>query len=543
MKPRRGRQRDNVFAMMDDLRADFRAGKDTRFTSRLAGVDPTGSGADYHYRSDQQFLHLIERARHYQRNDRIVGQAVRRLVANVVQDGFTLDPQTGDKGADLALKDHWNDWASDPDQCDVEGELTFNAFEQLSFSSTIVDGDVILLPLQAGSLQAVEAHRLRTPSNTKQNVVHGVKLSDDGKRVEYWITKQDLGLNRPLTKVGDVRPYPARDDQGYRAVLHLFQPQRFSQRRGVSALAPISDDVGMLDDVQFATLVKAQHAALVTILRQRSEGWTPVVNPQLGLQRSEDLGGFTRTIEELNAGLEIASDPGEIVSFDSAKVPSPEFFLHSQLILTFIAINLDLPVAVLLLDPSETNFSGWRGAIDQARMRFRQIQQWLIARLHCPVYRWKVRQWAATDPALRAALARDARATLKHRWNPPRFPYIEPLTDAQADLLAQQNLLDSPRRIQAKKGQDWDDIIEEVAQDFGIAIRRGLAEAQAINSEYPGAGITWRDCVPMSLPQGVQIGAGPDQQQRANQQAEPAGPRRSIEPSKNRFASNGAGHN
>jgi len=37
--------------------------------------------------------------------------------------------------------------------------------------------------------------------------------------------------------------------------------------------------------------------------------------------------------------------------------------------LGILAVNLDLPLCVFLLDASETNYSGFRGAIDQARQR------------------------------------------------------------------------------------------------------------------------------------------------------------------------------
>ena len=43
-------------------------------------------------------------------------------------------------------------------------------------------------------------------------------------------------------------------------------------------------------------------------------------------------------------------------------------------------------------------------AMDQARQRFQAIQRWLIDGFHTPVYRWKVRQWATSDPAIRKAL-------------------------------------------------------------------------------------------------------------------------------------------
>ena len=53
-----------------------------------------------------------------------------------------------------------------------------------------------------------------------------------------------------------------------------------------------------------------------------------------------------------------------------------------------------LPLCVFLLDASETNYSGFRGAIDQARQRWREVQSWMMTSFHGPVYEWKVRQWA-----------------------------------------------------------------------------------------------------------------------------------------------------
>ena len=67
------------------------------------------------------------------------------------------------------------------------------------------------------------------------------------------------------------------------------------------------------------------------------------------------------------------------------------------MLLGILAVNLDLPLCVFLLDASETNYSGFRGAIDQARQRWREVQSWMMGLFHGPVYEWKVRQWAVTD--------------------------------------------------------------------------------------------------------------------------------------------------
>ena len=507
----------SLSTVFQDLRNDFRAGKDTRFTSRLAGVSSSGSGADYHYRSESQFLHMMERARNYQRNDPIVGQGVRRLVANIVQDGFTLDVNTGNEDLDNDLKGRWDEWACTADLCHSEGEFTFSQMEQLALSSVVVDGDVFALPLTSGSLQMVEAHRCRTPKSTTRNVVHGVLMDDAAKRQEYWFTKEDLDPNRQLVKVSDVKPYPARNPNGERNVLHIYQPYRFSQRRGVTALAPVSDTVGMHDDIQFATLVKAQMAALIAILHNRGANWTPGGDQQKGDRETETLaGGHTRTIEGVSAGLEIFSDIDEKLEAFSPNIPSPEFFPHAMMVLTFIAINLDLPVHVLLLDPSNTNFSGWRGAIDQARLRFKQIQKWYAECFHTPIYRWKVKQWAQRDSALRSRLESTEVQLFGHRWNPPAFAYLEPLTDASADLLQQRNALNSPRRIHAARGREWKVVAQEIVSDNGMAILMALEKAKEINALHPDAEVHWRELVSLPTPDGVTVQIGQPEQQQPN---------------------------
>jgi lambda family phage portal protein len=493
----------SITETFNDIRADFRAGQDSRFVSRLTGVASMGSGADYHYRVEQQWLHMLERARFYQRNDQVVGQGIRRVVANIVQDGFRLDPQTGDDALDSDIKARWLAWSTDPDQCHNEGEFSFSEMEILALSSVITDGDTFCLPLKSGQLQFVEAHRCRRPSNTVKNVVHGVLMDDNAKRLEYWFTKENLNPWQPLSKVADIKPYPVRDPKtGERQVFHLYMPYRFSQRRGITFIAPCSDTVGMHDDVQFATLVKSQMAALVAILHERDTGWEPASDQQKGDRYTDAVGanGFTRQIEGVAAGLEVFGDPGEKLRLEAPNIPSASFFPHTMLLLTFIAINLDIPVHVLLLDPSNTNFSGWRGAIDQARLRFKQIQNWMQQKFHAPVYRWWLRQQAANDSAIAAALMRQGPDFFLHRWNPPQFPYIEPFTDAQADDLQINRCLNSRRRIQAARGRDQEEIAAELVADNADMIRRAVKEAGAINTEFPDAEVNWREILSLPLP-------------------------------------------
>ncbi len=499
------------------LRADYDAARQSRFRRSRSSVSGIGRSGDWHYRSDGDYLRIMELSRDFDQNNLVVGQGVNRLVDNVLQEGFTLDPQTGDDDLDKFMKTRWKQWAEDPDRCDLAGELDFHGLEQKALRQTIVDGDVLgVLPQTEEQIEMIEAHRLRSPTRTKRNIVHGVLLDENRRRLEYYFTKNDVDLYQAIL-LRDLAPRPVRDEDGNRQILHIYNPKRISQTRGVSHLAPISDVLGMHDDLQFAKLVQAQSASIISILHTLDESAEGNIPSGYGPESQETLkDGSTRTLMKVSPGTEYWGLPGEKLEGFAPNVPNPEFFPHAMLVLTFVAVNLDLPVSVLLLDPSNTNFSGWRGAIDQARKGWRKIQTWLRLRFHRPVYRWKVRQWLATVPDLKrlqTASKSDSIDVFAHRWNAPEWEYIEPLKDASADLLITRNALNSQRRVQAKRGRDWEEVSTEIVDDNGNAIVKAKTKAQEINKQFPeDQPVHWREVLSLPVAEGVQvsINAGDD---------------------------------
>jgi lambda family phage portal protein len=481
-----------VSAVFDTLRADYQAAGPSRFRSNRPGVGPVGRSADYHVRSERHLMALIEWAREHDRNDPLVGQAVDRVVDNVKPGAFGLNPKTGDEADDALLRDRFNRWAVDKRACDASHRDTFADLSALALRQMIVDGDAFGLLTKAGSVQVVEAHRCRTPTNTKRNVVHGVLLDSVRRPLEYWFTREDLNPSLSPQRVGDMRQVQAD------GVLHVVARRRSSQTRGVTALAPVLDTTGMHADLQFSQLIKAQVAACFAVFREVPLAVRDMAtSDHAGEQSTESLGdGSTRTIEGIGPGMDVTGRPGEKLQGFSPNVPNAEFFQHAQLLITFLAINLGLPRQVLLLDPSDTNFSGWRGAIDQARLGFARLQRRLIDQWHAPVYRWLVGQWLADDPEV-ARIARDARArgrgVFDHEWNPPTWAYIEPTKDAQADDTRLRRNLSSARRVAAERGVDYDALAAEIVADRRRLVVLAIEAAAEVNDEHPEARVDWRD--------------------------------------------------
>ena len=489
----------NFVEQFADLRADYAAAKTGRFRRRRSGLPAMGGPADYHVRNETEFLRILEYARDMDRNDVVVGQIVDRAVQNTIQDGIGLDPQTGDAEVDRELMGRWRSWSEDPTNCDVAGEWCWWDFERFALRQSFVDGDVIVLGLDEGPVQMIEAHRVRTPSGTKRNVVNGVLLNERRKRMEYWITREDVDPMRAISRVSDIIPYPVRDENGDRVLFHPYNPKRSTQTRGVSAFAPIFDLIGMHDDVQFAKLVQAQIVSCFAIIYSREQEFSQAGQmAATGTRTTETLAsGTTRTLEGVSPGMVVDGPPGVKVSGFTPDVPNPEFFPHVKLILQLIGVNLGMPLVLALLDASETNFSGWRGAVDQARLGFRWNQRWLVERLHRPVYLWKVRQWLAEYPELRTAASRLSAAggdIFGHRWNPPRWRYIEPKTDAEADDIRVSKRLISPRRLYAESGiGDHDEFIAEYLDDHAKLIEEAVVRAERINIKAPWARVDWRE--------------------------------------------------
>lgn len=492
----------------EGMRSDFAAAKYSRFRRQRTGILSIGSGADWHYRVQSEFLRIMEYARDMDRNDCIVGQAVDRAVDNQVRSGLKPDPKTGDKSVDDELRERWKAWSTDRDQCDVTGENTFHAQERLAARAVMVDGDVFALPLKEGCLQMVEGHRARTPVSTKRNVVHGVLLDERRKPAEYWFTKDDIDPMQAVRLVSQMERYPARDAEGNRNVFHTYNPKRFTQTRGVSAFAPIFDLLGMFEDVNFAKLVQQQIVSCFAVFHERDINYQSDDGAQAGEQSTENLplDGSTRLLQGIAPGMEIFGKPGEKLAGFSPNVPNAEFFPHMRLILTLIGINLGMPLIMVLLDASETNFSSWRGAIDQARQGFDSNQRTMVDRFYQPVYTWKVGQWCSEDPALRAAAKKLKQKMFAHVWTKPGWPYIDPLKDANADLLRQRNALISPRRLQAERGREWMEVADEIVADNAYAIAAAKKAAKAINAQFPDDDpVHWRELISLPTPEGTQV--------------------------------------
>tara|TARA_R110000824_G_scaffold401665_1_gene613480 strand:- start:926 stop:2569 length:1644 start_codon:yes stop_codon:yes gene_type:complete len=497
-----------VASRFKDLQNEYRAASavNSRFVSTSLGSAAIGVGANVHTVNDSRYFKMMELFRHLEINDRLVGVAVRRLVTNVLQQGMTINPTTGDPDSNKLLKEKFREWSTDKTKCDITERLNFHQMAKIVLKRIIVDGDVFCLPQKKTlKLQFAEAHRCRTPTNMKRRIktavpIHGVEHNEQtGGVVRFHFTKTDVDLAQTVTRVDQVSPRKAS------GVLHLMLPDRFTQSRGVSSLARVPTEAGQYDDAIFAKLVATQVQSCFAIIEEIEVGADEGKDAELLAGNDAVTGEWNKSEVEISPGMILPGKAGRKYKAFSPNLNMADFKEFSHMILGTIAVNLDIPLIVLLLDATQTNFSGWRGALDQARLRFKELQQELIDQFYSPIYKWLVERWIKSDPEVAKIVERLGIKAFSHSWNRPQFTYIEPLKDTTADALQLNTAMVSPVEFHGRQGRDWNEFYPEVVDAYGDAIEAACLRTETINERFEFANINWRDVFPLPVAKGLKI--------------------------------------
>jgi len=487
-----------VMRLVDDAAGPDLAETKADYQSKLDAADPNnrfmrrrqglGGSGDYHI-PEQQLWFVRETSRHMVDNDDLIGNALTKLADNIIQDqGFSLVVETGDPVLDAEITARHREWAGNPRLCDFYGERTWSQIQWQVQFDVDQSGDIFALPIDDGTIQLVEAERCGTYALAAGDLEWlGILRDPSGRKVGYRFMAKPLAPNAVRT-IGDTRVIERYDAEGFLQVLHNYDSKRVSRSRGVPIFTPVMIKVGMLDDLQFATLVKAQSAAAHAVWFKQSDtaagGGRP---PRVGARATETVSAAdgsqsTQYSDAVRYGSSVMLPKGVDAVFHTPVIPSNEHMQHVRELIRQAGGAVGCPLEIILLDASTTNYSGWRGIMDAAHMGWRRRQRDRIGQLHTPVHRLNVRRWAPTMGRVARAKMADG-SIYGHRWVPAAWPYINPLEDAQAGEKLLRTGQTSPRTLLASRGQSYDDVVRDTVEDRGKALRQAITESKKIEQE------------------------------------------------------------
>ncbi len=395
---------------------------------------------------------LRQRMRDLVRNNPLAAQAAQVLVNNIVGPGIRPRAASRDPGLNARVDALWADWTK---RCDRHGHTEFHGLTALAVREMIEGGDVFALrrPGRAGdgpaplSIELREADHLDAARFDSRadgvRIDQGIEYDASGRRIGYWMFPDHPGSQSPVfgRTLESVR-------HGAEGVAHLFERQRV-QSRGVPWGAPAMRPIRDVDDWQRAELVrKKTEACMVGIVfgaDEAEQSIAPVV---------ED--GDGNRIEQFEPGLIAYARNGKDIKFNQPASTGGVYEWH-RVQLHVISAGFRVPYALMTGDLSQSNFASSRVGLNEFRRMVEQLQWQTVIPMFCePVWRWFIE-------AAQISGHLPSEIVIPAEWAPPRFESVNPLQDAQADMLeVRAGFATLPQQI-ARRGYDPGEVLAEWA--------------------------------------------------------------------------------
>jgi lambda family phage portal protein len=417
----------------------------------------TGSDADSEVGRAAPLLRA--RSRDLVRNNPIAANAVQVLVSSMVGAGIRPRAATSNPEFNKRVDDLFSEWA---ESCDFYGLTDFYGLQSLAVRQMIEGGEVLSLrqrgrgmtvPLQIQLKEAdhLDDAKLET-GNGARRIVQGIEYDTDGRRVAYWLLPDHPGsLNRTLADMTQSVRVPAEQ------VAHMFERQRI-QNRGVPWAAPVMRTLRDMDDWQIAELVRKKTEACLVGIVLGGDLDTPLA-PRV--QR-----GDGSEAEQFEPGMIAYANGAQDIKFNQP-AGAGGLYEWMRVQCTIVSAGFRVPYALLTGDLSQSNFASSRVGLNEFR-RMIDMMQWQIV---IPMFCQPAWDWFIESAQLEGRIPDGSVAV---EWAPPSFESVNPLQDANADLIDVRAGFRTIPQMIAKRGYDPDKILEEQAAFLAKADDLGL---------------------------------------------------------------------
>jgi len=425
---------------------------------------------------------LRARARELSRNNPVAKSYLKILLSNVLGHkgiGYQAQVRNNDGTLNSAfnrkIEAAWRDWGK-KGTCTVDGRLSFRELQNVVLKNLATDGEVIVRRVRGFdgnkyryAVQLIDADQLdhlftRAASPDENEIRMGVEVDKWGRPVAYHIQEKhpsDLGGSLLRTRI------PA--DQ----ILHLYDPERISQTRGITWFHPCMFELRMLGGYVEAELVAARTgAAKMGFLEHTDPSSYVEPNPDANYKINAEPG----VIEQLPPGMKFTAW--------NVDHPGNAFPTFVKAMLRFVAGALGVSYNALACDLEGVNYSSMRSGLLIERDQWKMLQSLLREELLQPIFE----DWMSLA-LLSGALVLDSRDParfLAGKWQPRGWVWVAPLKDVQAGILAIGAGLASREALLSDQGVDVEEVFDELSEEAKLADEKDLDIE--INAKAPVVG-------------------------------------------------------
>lgn len=401
----------------------------------------------------------------------VVGPEGLRLQARITDEQDNLAPE-----ANRELERAFRRW-SKRKNCSVDGRLSFSSMQALAVATLAVDGEVFLRKVKGFdnpfgyALQFVDADRIpvtyrRYPElgpggNLTNEIRMGIEVDRWQRPVAYYISKR-----HPSEGGGVMGAIYDRIPAG--EIIHIYLALRPATTRGVPIFHSAMLRMHMLGQYEEAELMASRIAACMGVFFTSKTG--------------DDYAG---TKDPNTGAVEIAIEPAMAQQLPEGVKPEvfnpthpnqnyPEFkkgMLHGS------AAGANVSYASMTGDLRDVNFSSIRQGVLDERDGYRMLQGELDEQFCDPVFEgWLDMALLTGQLRMPSPLTDEARQMILDAvtWRGRGWSWVDPLKDAQAQILSVGAGFKSRHMVCAEMGVEFEDVLEELAREQQMAKEKGV---------------------------------------------------------------------
>jgi len=483
--------------------------------SELAGWNPGNrhAGAGRAFGLDM----ILNRSRDLDENNGWINAGLDRRVESVIGVAIRLSAQPKyellNRDYDWRMKWTGNTqarfdvWANDIEhRNDARQMLSFGAQARLAYLSYVRDGEACAEIrddarglTNTTNVLLIEPERVVTPPlMSVQEGPHlrdGIAYNDNGAMTGAWVVSRHPGDFSAAAAKERYTFIPARSSTGRAKFIHVFNPRRAEQNRGVSRLAEIMVPAKMIDRVDRAEVNAALKSALLSIFIE-SSGKPEDIADMLAPANDDALDPWLDAYVDFRGKNPVQVDgadvfqlfPGEKVQTPPATHPNSNYPQFIRFVLQKIAGSLGISYPQLSQDWSGINYSSARALLNELWRSFMEDRRFFTQAFLTPIYAaWLEIEVANGDikiPGGPVNFYKNKTAICMAEWIGPGRGSVDPLKEANADNLDTAAGRKSTVEAILERGRDPEDVLSE---EQYYRERRAARKLPEVNHNLKGA--------------------------------------------------------
>lgn len=447
-------------ARYGDIRSS-RGSADTELVNGLAEVRAKARWMGRNSPTMRRFIQLLK--------INVVGPKGFRFQSRVMRSDGTQDLVTNTR-----VEAQWAAWWERPT---VDGRMTGRQLLAQTIAQWAQDGEVLweivynsAYRRDGMAVNPLEADHLDETLNT----VYPATGNPIRMGVEYDRLGMIVAYHLLSDHPGDISWWSPQARQRYRRVpaenvIHLYDPERAGQTRGVPPSAAVINAAKMRDGHTEAVTVGRRLRAAITGFfvrdQQASSGIAELADDVDEVDNMLEMGIEPGVFKELPAGVRMEKfDPGG---------EQTDFGQFDAQIKKDIASGLGISTMSLGMEVAGVSYSSGRTVTIEDRDYYKMLQAFFIEGLMCPLFeKWLARnslaQTSDIPPSKLAAIR------TSYIFRPRGWDWVDPAKDVKANSEALATGQTSLTQIAAARGMDLDELLDEIAAERQTIADKGL---------------------------------------------------------------------